>query len=53
MKVEQSFVIAQPPERVWGFFEDVPGVAGCVPGVESVQMVDSARCRRRSTCACA
>ncbi len=41
MKVEQSFVIAQPPERVWGFFEDVPGVAGCVPGVESVQVVDA------------
>jgi carbon monoxide dehydrogenase subunit G len=41
MKVEQSFVIAQPPERVWGFFEDVPGVARCVPGVESVQVVDA------------
>jgi uncharacterized protein len=41
MKVEQSFVIAQPPERVWGFFEDVPGVARCVPGVESVEVVDA------------
>ena len=41
MKVQQSFVIPQPPERVWSFFEDVPGVARCVPGVESVEVVDA------------
>lgn len=41
MKVQQSFVIPESPERVWGFFEDVPGVARCVPGVESVEVVDA------------
>lgn len=41
MKVEQSFVIPESPTRVWGFFEDVPGVARCVPGVESVEVVDA------------
>ncbi len=40
MRVEQSFVIEQPPERVWDFFEDVAGVARCVPGVEAVEVVD-------------
>ena len=40
MKVQQSFVIDQPRERVWRFFEDVPEVARCVPGVESVEVVD-------------
>lgn len=40
MRVEQSFVIPRPPEDVWRFFEDIPGVARCVPGMESVEVVD-------------
>ncbi|MGE4177960.1 MAG: CoxG family protein [Thermoleophilia bacterium] len=40
MRVEQSFIVEQPPERVWDFFGDVAGVARCVPGVEAVEVVD-------------
>lgn len=43
MRVEQSFVIDQPRERVWDFFEDVAEVARCVPGVEAVQVIDPER----------
>jgi carbon monoxide dehydrogenase subunit G len=49
MKVQQSFVIAQPRERVWEFFEDVPAVARCVPGVESVEVVDDDQSNVRMT----
>jgi len=40
MRIEQSFVIPRPPEDVWRFFADIPGVARCVPGMESVEVVD-------------
>lgn len=49
MKVQQSFVIDQPRERVWAFFEDVPGVARCVPGVEAVEVLDEEHSRLRMT----
>lgn len=49
MKVQQSFVIDQPRERVWAFFEDVPGVARCVPGVETVEVLDEEHSRLRMT----
>jgi carbon monoxide dehydrogenase subunit G len=34
MKITQSFTIAQPLDAVWAMFEDVPGVARCMPGAE-------------------
>ena len=46
MKVEESFVIAQPRERLWEFFEQVDQVARCVPGVESVEVVDADELQR-------
>jgi carbon monoxide dehydrogenase subunit G len=49
MKVQQSFVIDQPRERVWAFFEDVPGVARCVPGVEAVEVLDEEHSKLRMT----
>jgi carbon monoxide dehydrogenase subunit G len=49
MKVQHSFVIDQPRERVWRFFEDIPGVARCVPGVESVEVVDDEQSNVRLT----
>jgi uncharacterized protein len=49
MKVQQSFVIDQPRARVWEFFEDVPGVARCVPGVEAVEVVDAEHSNVRMT----
>lgn len=32
MKITQRFAVAQPPELVWHFFQDVPAVAQCLPG---------------------
>ena len=34
MKISQSFSVAQPLERVWELFQDVPAVARCMPGAE-------------------
>ncbi len=41
MILDQKVTVPAPPDRVWEFVMDVPAVAGCVPGVESVeQMTD-------------
>ena len=49
MKVQQSFVIDQPQERLWEFFEQVEEVARCVPGVETVEVVDDENSKVRMT----
>ena len=49
MKVNQSFVVDQPAEKLWEFFEQVDEVARCVPGVESVEVVDADNSRIRVT----
>lgn len=41
MKVQESFVIAERPETLWAFFEQVDEVARCVPGVDSVEQIDA------------
>jgi carbon monoxide dehydrogenase subunit G len=41
MKVQESFVITEPREKLWSFFEQVDQVALCVPGVETVEQVDA------------
>ncbi len=33
-EITQSFDINQPPELVWRFFQDVPRVVTCMPGLE-------------------
>ena len=33
-RFEESFVIMQPPAKVWAAFADIPLVAACLPGVE-------------------
>jgi len=33
-EIAQSFDIDQPPETVWRFFQDVPRVVTCMPGLE-------------------
>lgn len=40
MILDQKVTVPAPPERVWDFVMDVPAVAGCVPGVESVERID-------------
>jgi carbon monoxide dehydrogenase subunit G len=41
MKVQETFVIDQPPEALWAFLEQVDEVARCVPGVDSVEQIDA------------
>jgi carbon monoxide dehydrogenase subunit G len=41
-EVTQSFTIDQPVARVWSFFQDVPQVVTCVPGLELVGQTGAA-----------
>jgi carbon monoxide dehydrogenase subunit G len=40
MILDQKVTVPAPPERVWDFLMDVPAVADCVPGVESVEILN-------------
>ena len=39
MKFEQTATIAAPIDKVWAFLMDVPAVAKCAPGVQSVEPI--------------
>lgn len=45
MKFEHVATIAAPMDRVWSFLMDVPSVAKCAPGVESVEPLGDDRYR--------
>jgi carbon-monoxide dehydrogenase small subunit len=34
LEIKQSFTVARPLAQVWALFQDVPVVAGCMPGAE-------------------
>ncbi|MDB5068654.1 MAG: hypothetical protein JWM18_5088, partial [Chloroflexi bacterium] len=34
MKIESSFTVAAPPDRVFAYLLDVNQVVGCLPGAE-------------------
>jgi carbon monoxide dehydrogenase subunit G len=34
MLIENDFEVAQPVDKVWRFFDDIPQVAACLPGTE-------------------
>jgi uncharacterized protein len=34
MLIKSDFEVAQPVEKVWSFFDDIPQVAACLPGTE-------------------
>ena len=34
MLIKNDFEVAQPVEKVWRFFDDIPQVAACLPGAE-------------------
>jgi carbon monoxide dehydrogenase subunit G len=34
LQIKQSFTVARPLAEVWALFQDVPDVAGCMPGAE-------------------
>lgn len=40
MLIQDSFVINAPQEKVWCFLFDIPELSQCVPGIESVEVVD-------------
>lgn len=33
-QISESFDVAQPANRVWAFFQDIPQVVNCLPGLE-------------------
>ena len=43
MTFEQTLLLPAPPDRVWQFVMDVPSVAKCMPGVESVEALGDDR----------
>ena len=45
MQMEHKFVVDVPRQKLWDFLMDVPRMATCIPGVESVEIVD-ANCYR-------
>ena len=40
MQIQDSFIIAAPQEKVWELMFDIPRLSECVPGIESVDVVD-------------
>lgn len=40
MQIKDSFVINAPQDKVWEFLFDIPKLSKCVPGIESVEVVD-------------
>lgn len=40
MQIKDSFTIAASQEEVWNFLFDIPRLSRCVPGIESVEVVD-------------
>ena len=41
MQLENSFIVGAPPDQVFAYLLDVNSVAGCVPGAELTEVVDS------------
>lgn len=40
MQIRDSFVIDAPQDKVWELLFDIPRLSKCVPGIESVEIVD-------------
>lgn len=40
MEIKDSFVINAPQDTVWDFLFDIPKLSQCIPGIESVEVVD-------------
>ena len=39
MQMTSQFDVAQSPDKVWEFFNDVPRVASCLPGADISEQV--------------
>ncbi len=40
VNLDKSFIIDAPVSAAWTFLQDIPGVAGCMPGAEITETVD-------------
>lgn len=49
MKMQQEFTVAEPVGAVWKFFDEPESVAGCLPGVERVTVLDADNVEVRAT----
>ena len=43
MEIKHSFTVARPLDQVWALFQDVPTVAGCMPGAKITERLDAGR----------
>ena len=49
MRMQQEFTVAEPVSAVWKFFDEPESVAGCMPGVEQVTVLDKDNVQVRAT----
>jgi uncharacterized protein len=49
MRMQQEFTVAEPVSAVWKFFDEPEAVAGCLPGVEQVKVLDQDNVQVRAT----
>lgn len=40
MQIKNEFEVAESPDKVWAFFNDIPAVASCLPGADISEKVD-------------
>lgn len=40
VKIEKIFSIDASPAKAWQFLQDIPGVAGCMPGAQITEQID-------------
>jgi len=40
MQIADSFTVKAPQEEVWKFMFDIPRLSKCIPGIESVEVID-------------
>jgi carbon monoxide dehydrogenase subunit G len=45
MLITNAFEVAEPTEKVWRFFDDIPQVARCLPGAELTEQLGDDRYR--------
>ncbi len=47
MRITDSFIVQAPQAEVWDFLFDIPRMSRCIPGIESVEVVDDRTYRGR------
>jgi carbon monoxide dehydrogenase subunit G len=47
MLINTNFEVAEPMERVWRYFDDIPAVAACLPGAELTESLGDNRFQGR------